>query len=189
MRRIGAACDHARPTIEDAVMHASTFRILPWIAAIAVLLAAPQWAAAQDADTREIERYVLTDAVLAKYARATRNLAAIADYASADCRDDDVDEADSPSIGKMVARIEAIAGAKAALQAAGIASREYVVFTFSLLQNGLASWAMNQPGGKLPAGVLQANVDFMRKHDAALKELGSLTKDGDCDRQEGNDEP
>ena len=29
-------------------------------------------------------------------------------------------------------------------------AHEYVVFSFSLLQNGLAAWAVSQPGGKLP---------------------------------------
>ena len=43
-----------------------------------------------------------------------------------------------------------VPGAKAAVQSAGMTSREYVVFTFSLMQNGITSHLMDRPGAKLP---------------------------------------
>jgi hypothetical protein len=60
-------------------------------------------------------------------------------------------------------------------------TREYVVFTFSLMQNGLAAWALEQPGGKLPPGVSQANVDFIRAHKADLDKMGDESDESSCD--------
>ena len=70
-------------------------------------------------------------------------------------------------------------------------TREYMVFSMSLLQTGLAAWALEQPGGKLPPGVSKANVDFYKAHKAALEKLGAGSKDkcddsGD-DRSSGDD--
>ena len=74
-------------------------------------------------------------------------------------------------------------GAQAAIQSAGMTSREYVVFMFSMMQNGMAAWALSQPGGKLPPGVSQANVDFFRKHEAAM---AAVTENDPC--KDDNDE-
>jgi hypothetical protein len=47
-------------------------------------------------------------------------------------------------------RMDAIPGVKSALKAAGMTSREYLVFTWSVFQSGMAVLAVQQPGGKLP---------------------------------------
>ena len=149
------------------------------------VLSFPGAAAAQDADVREVQRYVLTGAGLAKYTQATKKLAQLpagkTQSCSDDSGDDDADGADEQSIGSMVAKLESVPGAKAAVQSAGMPLREYVVFTLSLLQNGLAAWAVQQPGGKLPPGVAKANVDFVQAHDAELKQLQQYSRKDDCD--------
>ncbi len=151
---------------------------------LAAALACPSLpAAAQDADTREVQRYVLTDAALSRYSQAVRKLTALPGGKTVAC---DSEEPDSQSIRSVVAKLEAIPGARASLQSSGLTAREYVVFTFSLLQNGLASWASSQPGGKLPAGISQANVDFVRRHDAELKRIAALQPKDACDDQEGD---
>jgi hypothetical protein len=134
-----------------------------------LLLGTPRAASAQDADTREVQRYTLTDAAFTKYARATEALAAL----EADCEEEE-DDSEARSIAEMVAALEAMPGAGAALQSAGMAPREYVVFSMSLLQNGLAAFAASQPGGTLPPGISQANVDFIARHNAELERLGEL---------------
>ncbi|MCC7464397.1 MAG: hypothetical protein IT480_18285 [Gammaproteobacteria bacterium] len=144
--------------------------------AVAVLLGVVQAALAQDADTREVQRYVLTDAGLARYSQAWKNLAALPAPRKVRCDDG----SSGTSISQLVAKMEATSGARAALQSAGMAAREYVVFSMSLLQNGLAAWAQSQPGGKLPAGVTQANVDFVRKHEAQLKQLETSKPKDPC---------
>jgi hypothetical protein len=145
----------------------------------ALLVAGPQGTCAQDADTAEIQRYTLTEAGLAKYSKATKALAALPGGRAGSCDDDSGEN--GQSIGQMVKRLEAAPGATAALQSSGMTSREYVVFSMSLFQNGMAAWALDQPSGKLPPGVSRANVDFVKKHDAQLKQLRGLSPDDACD--------
>jgi hypothetical protein len=142
-----------------------------------LLLGAPDIARAQDKDVVEVQRYMLSEAALAKYTAATKSLAALP---SAGCTEDDSDS-ENPSIDHMVAKLGAVPGAQAAVQSAGMSLREYVVFSMSLFQNGLAAWAVDQPGGKLPPAVSKANVEFVKKHGAELKQLEGLRPDGGCD--------
>jgi len=151
------------------------------LAAAALLM--PGIAAAQDRDTQEVQAYVLTDAGLAKYTQATQNLAALPSDSSA-CDDDDDG---SQSLNSMTAKLNAKPAARAAIQSAGMTTREYVVFSWSLMQNGLAAWAVSQPGGKLPAGVSKANVDFYNKNEAALQQLQGAG-DADCDDNRDEDD-
>ena len=150
----------------------SVFSIL----AIAFLFFA-MTALAQDRDTQEINRYVLTEAAFAKYTKATHKLQPLAGLLSAGDADD---EEGFRSLSESVARIDAVPEAKAAIHSAGMTTREYVVFGLSLFQNGVAAWALDQPGGQLPPGVSRANVDFCKKHEAAIQKLRALTK-GDSD--------
>jgi hypothetical protein len=171
---------------EITVTSFNPFRTVSVTAAFAVLLAA-SIAAAQnfpDKDTREINSYVLTEAALAKYAQATGNLNALAKSSSAACDDDDGTTA---SLDASVARINSTPGAQAAIQSAGMTTREYVVFTWSMVQTGLGAWALSQPGGTLPPGVSKANVDFFRAHEQAFNQLS--TEDSDpCDGEDESDE-
>lgn len=149
-------------------------------AALCVLVLAPAATHAQnvgDADKREISAYSLTQEGLGKYKQATRNLKGLN---SNDCDDDSGDDSQVQSLSKVVAKMDSTPGAKAAVQSAGMTTREYVVFTFSLMQNGLAAWALEQPGGKLPPGVSQANLDFMRAHKADMNEMGDESDDSSC---------
>ncbi len=156
-------------------------RWAPWLAgacAVVVSIAGGPVRAQGDRDTQEISRYVLTEAGLAKYSAATRNLNRLGKSAPANCEDKD-DESPS-SLDKFVAKVDANPAAKAAIQGAGMTTREYMVFSMSPLQTGLAAWALEQPGGKLPPGVSNANVDFYKAHKAALEKLGAGSKDK-CD--------
>jgi hypothetical protein len=59
----------------------------------------------------------------------------------------------------------------------------------SVMQNGLAAWAVSQPGGKLPPGVSQANVDFYKQHEADFAAMGDDSDCGDsADDEEAVDE-
>jgi hypothetical protein len=154
------------------------------LAAATVLLIAPRLAQAQDAGAQEVLRYTLTDAGLAKYSQATKQLAALPDQQRGACDDEDTE---AQSLDEMAAKLDRVPGAKAAIQSAGMTSREYVLFSLSLLQNGLAAWAVSQPGGVLPPGVSRANVDFLKKHDAELKKLEPLRQKGSCDDEGAED--
>ncbi len=153
-------------------------------ACASALLTAPL-AAAQDRDAQEIAAYVLTDAALAKYIKATKNLAALPGSKPGDCDAGD----DAMSLDEMAAALDGVPGAKAAIQSAGMTTREYGLFMWSLLHNGLAAWAISQPGGKLPPGTSKANVDFYQRHEAELQQLETLKQDEDCDEDAAEDEP
>ena len=72
--------------------------------------------------------YTLTEAAFAKYVTATHKLR---DIKFENCVDDDDDDAQD-TIASSVARIDAVPGAKAAVQSAGMTSREYVVLSYAL---------------------------------------------------------
>lgn len=130
-----------------------------------------------DHDTKEIADYVLTDGALTKYAQAVRKLQPLKEQLQQDCDREDASE----SLNGMAARLDKVSGVKSALKGAGMTSREYLVFSLSVFENGMAAWALEQPGGKLPPGVKMANVNFYRAHKAELEKLGELTKQADCD--------
>lgn len=160
-------------------LHRTTLSIL-----LAFASALPAGALAQDRDTKEVNAYVLTEASLAKYSKATRALNAAAPQVAGSC--DDEGEG-AQSIDRMVARINAVPKAKAAIQSAGMSTREYVVFGLSVFQTGLASWGLSQPGGKLPPGVSMANVKFYRAHEAAIQQIKPA--ESDCDDASAEEEP
>jgi len=152
--------------------------------AMSIGLASPGLAVAQDRDSQEVSAYVLTESGLSKFAQASKNLAAVPGACEEEADDDD-DSDDMKSIDQMVAKLNSRPGAQAAIQSAGMTSREFVVFMFSMMQSGMSAWALKQPGGKLPPGVSQANVDFFNKHETAMAALG---KDDACDGASGEED-
>ena len=139
-------------------------------------------AVATDKDTREISAYALTESGLAKFTRATQNLAALPDA----CARMDDDDSNSQSIDQMVAKLNGITGAQGAVQSAGMTTREYVVFMFSMMESGLSAWAVAQ-SGKLPPGVQQANVDFYKTHEAQMAALGEQDSCGSDEEDDGDE--
>ena len=162
---------------------------------VALVLMLPAGAHAQiDRDTQEISSYVLTDAGLAHYTSASKALGALKKSVSGDCEDDDDDDGDNAkTIDQMVAKFNATPGAKAAIQGGGMTTREFIVFSMSIFQTGMASWALSQPGGKLPAGVSMTNINFYRKHEAAMAALNQASESDNCNggdsEEEYEDEP
>jgi hypothetical protein len=151
-----------------------------WSLACAALLAACAARAADlpDADMREIQSYMLTEAGLARYMQATRGLKGI-EIAECD------DEPDVGSIAQAAAKIDAVPAAKAAVKSAGMTSREYVVFAFALIETGFAAYALEAPGGNLPPGVNRTNVEFFQRHAGELQELAAETEDDGCEPDAG----
>jgi len=159
-----------------------TSRLPGAIALLAILMPVEPAAHGQllpDADAREVQGYVLTEAGLARYAQATRSLNGVRFQ---DCDDD----SEVRSLAEAAAKIDAEPRARAAVQAAGMTSREYVVFVFSLVQNGLASYTLQTPGAKLPAGISMANVEFFRAHAAELEKLAAETEVESCEEAGGD---
>jgi hypothetical protein len=154
--------------------------LLHALAAAATLLVAPhvRAQALPEADQREVRAYSFTEAALARYVDATRRLAII----PLDCG------AEEPPVGSLTeaaAKIDAVPGATAAVAAAGLTSRQYVVFAFALIENAFAAFELEQPGGRLPAGISMSNIEFLREHSAVIERLANDTDVAAC--EEGGD--
>ncbi|RPH95235.1 MAG: hypothetical protein EHM68_12935 [Lysobacterales bacterium] len=151
------------------------FRVL---IACAVCLALPPVASVQadaEADNREVASYRLSDAALARYADATRRFSDVFAENPPPC----AESADN-SLSGMAARIDAIPGASAALSAAGMGSREYIVFGLATFQAGMGAWALTEGGGELPPGVSPENVEFYQAHETEIQALSGLLPENDC---------
>ncbi len=146
-----------------------------FVAAVVLMFGGVTPAVAQDRDAQEVSRYVLNQSGLTKFAQATRNISNVPGA----CEREDDDSEDLKSIDGMVAKLNSVPGIQGAIQSAGFTSREYVVFMFSMMQSGMAAWAVSQPGGKLPPGVSQANVDFFKQHETAMAAIGKGDPCGD----------
>jgi hypothetical protein len=157
------------------------------VAAFAVLLGSSGWAQGSgQGDAKEIGSYRLTEAGLAKFNQATRNLEPLEKRAASECGGDDGgDDGNGQTIDQVVARLNAKPGVQQAVRSAGMTTREYVVFAMAVFQAGLASWALSQPGGKLPPDVLMDNVNFYRKHEASMQKAGQTKPSQSCDQDGG----
>lgn len=128
-----------------------------------------------DGDAKEVADYVLTEPAMKKYTQAVRKLQPFMGEVPQDC-----DDETPKSLNDMATRMDGVPQVKSALKGAGMTSREYLLFSFSVFHNGMAAWALEQPGGTLPPGAKMTNINFYRAHEAELKKLGELTKQADC---------
>jgi hypothetical protein len=126
-----------------------------------------------EADARELRDYTLTEAAFDRYAQATRNLNGVRIQA---CDD----RSEVASIDEAAARLDAVPAARTAVRSAGMTSREYVLFAFSLLQSGIAAHALGQPGRELPDDVSLTNVDFYLDHAGKLQRLTADREEPAC---------
>ena len=159
------------------------FRLHHVLGALTLALFLPVIAAADD--EQEIKNYVLTDAGLAKYSQAARQLAAM-DAAQTGACEESEDGEEAQSISDVVAKMDRYPAAKNAITSAGMTTREYVVFSFALLQTGLAVWGAEQTGGQA-AGASAANVAFYKKNEANLKKLETITEPASCEEEADDD--
>lgn len=126
-----------------------------------------------DADARELRGYTLTEAVFDRYAQATRNLNGVQIQAC-----DEVSEVST--IDEAAARLDAVPAARSAVHSAGMTSREYVVFAFSVLQSGLAVNALGRFDGELPPDVPLENVNFYLEHAGEMQKLTDESQGPTC---------
>lgn len=130
----------------------------------------------QETDAREVSSYRLSEPALAKYDDGTHRLAKVLAENPPPC----AEETDN-SLSAMTAQLDAIPGASAAIGAAGMSSREYIVFMLAAFQAGMGAWAVTEGGGELPSGVSPENVAFFQAHEAELQELSGVLPEGNCE--------
>ena len=100
-----------------------------------------------DHDAKEIADYMLTEPALAKYTKAVHTLQPLMGQLAQDC---DREEG-STSLNDMATRMDGVSGVKPALKAAGITSREYLVFSWSVFQSGMAVFGSAADGRQVAA--------------------------------------
>jgi hypothetical protein len=159
-------------------------RLLALAAAVLALLlvGSSAFAQAPSPDAKAIAAYRLTDTGLNRFISASRGLAAVqrarpdADDADDD-DDDDGDDDKDPSIDELAAIYERDPAARRALSAAGITSREYIIFSLSLFEAGMAAWLIEQHGwDKLPPNVARENVVFYQRNKARIDSVTAEIK-------------
>lgn len=163
-----------------------TLRVTAIAAIAAVVTATPamshaQKAPAADPDMQVLASYRLTEGTLHKVMQAGRNLAAMAkDPTVRESMQSQDDQPEAKTIAAMAAQFDAVPPMKKALASAGLTSREYAVFTLSLLQASFAAALMDAKGQyqlkELPKGTPRENVDFVRAHRAELQRYGEEMK-------------
>ncbi len=124
-----------------------------------------------DADSRELQAFRLTDDVVERYRSATM---AFIDWGKAhpgvtlnDDKDDEKKKASDSTISDMAAHMSSIPQFQAILLSKGITARQYVE-TMLVLVTGMAFVDMERDGQKVNAaqGVSPANLDYVkRNHD------------------------
>jgi hypothetical protein len=122
-----------------------------------------------------LANYRLTSANLAKFLAATQALHAM-EGEDFDIEDQfDGDNPENLNITRIAAAFDSEPRIKAAINGAGMSSRDYVTFLFSTMQAMFGS-VMVQMGGEnalaeMPAGVLKQNIQFFMEHQDEFEAL------------------
>ena len=125
--------------------------------------------------TEEVSNYRLTSAGLQKFLQATQNLHAIEDE-SIDLEDrfGDMDE-DDVDLGQIAAAFDSEPLVKNAINGAGLTSREYLTFMFSMIQTMFTATMLEMGGenalAEMENSVLKQNVQFFREHKAEFEAM------------------
>ena len=144
-------------------------------------------AAAQPGQGMEAIQQMFRDPALANYRLTTGNLDkfVLATTALKELEDEDIDigdhiDMDDPEnmdIGEIAAAFDSEPRIKTAINGAGMSSREYVTFLFSMMQAMFASVLVQMSGeqalANFPASsTLKANIEFFTQNQDAFQALG-----------------
>jgi hypothetical protein len=142
--------------------------------------------------TDEVSNYRLTSAGLQKFLTATRALHELedADLEVAE-QFENLDE-DDVDLGRIAAAFDSEPMVKNAINGAGLTSREYVTFMFSMIQTMFTA-AMLEMGGEnalaqMENSVLKQNVQFFREHREEFEAMGEALEEMGEDEGEENEE-
>ena len=138
--------------------------------------------AAQGDDAATLAAYRLTDAKLGQFMKATRAVYALSKdpalQAQAEALEAQGGDDDAETIAEIAAKMERLPAFRNAVSSAGMTMRDYVTFQLAFFQAAFAQAMLDQypDKAKLPAGISQANVDFVRSHKAQLDQLTAEMK-------------
>lgn len=142
--------------------------------------------------TEEVSNYRLTTAGMQKFVTATQALHELEDEdLQVTERFENLDE-DDVDLDQIAAAFDSEPRVKSAINGAGITSREYVTFMFSMIQTMITA-AMLEMGGEnalaqMENSVLKQNVQFYREHEAEFEAMGEALEGMGEDEGEENEE-
>lgn len=128
-------------------------------------------AQADNADAQTLAAYRLTDEAVGNFTQASRNL--VAALRKDPSLERSLEGSDDSSIEETAAAYDAQPAVRKAIESADMTSKEYITFTYSLFQAGLAAWLVEEYGQQeLPEGTPRENVDYYLAHKDELAALG-----------------
>lgn len=123
-------------------------------------------------DAALLARYRLTEGTFKKYVQVNKALVALAkDPAMQRYAAEHENDKAPETIAEMAAQFDAVPPLKKAIHDAGLTSREFALFSMSLLQAGMALGVLESGATKLPEGTPKENVDFVRAHRAEIEQI------------------
>lgn len=146
------------------------------VAADASSAAAQPGALGQMFNDPALANYRLTSANLTKFLAATQALEAL-EGEEFDLEDQfDTDDPENLNITDIAAAFDSEPRIKGAINGAGLSSREFVTFLFSMMQAMFGSIAVQMGGDQalddMPNGVLKSNIQFFLANQEAFEGLG-----------------
>jgi hypothetical protein len=126
-------------------------------------------------DDPALTNYRLTSANLTRFIAATQALNGL-DGEDFDLEDQfDMENPESISLNNIATAFESEPRIRGAINGAGMSSRDYVTFLFSMMQAMFASIAVQMGGDEalndMPNGVLKDNVRFFMEHQEEFEAL------------------
>jgi hypothetical protein len=141
------------------------------VTTITHILAAAAIAAPSDQEL--LAEYRLSDENVEKWTQATRNLVQVFRDNPELAQSQDQVKADEASIADIAAWYDSKPKIKEAINSAGMTSREYTTFLFSMFQAGMGAYLAQQQGlDKLPKGTVRDNVEYYIINQKKLSALG-----------------
>ncbi|MBB4639346.1 hypothetical protein [Longimicrobium terrae] len=163
--------------LESARRVAARAALFGTLALGAVVAHAPSASAQFPMFTEEVSNHRLTMEGLEKFVTATRNLDALEDESINMENRFEVSENEMPDIGMIASAFESEPLIRDAIGKAGLSSREYVTFLFSMVQTMFTATMVEMGGesafAQMEAGVLKDNVAFFREHKDEIQRLAS----------------
>ena len=122
-----------------------------------------------------LANYRLTDANLTRFVAAMRALQELEDENIGMEDRLNLDDSDQVNIGEIAAAFDSEPRVKSAINGAGLSSREFVTFLFSMMQAMFGSIAVQMGGEEalddMPDGVLKQNIRFFLENQDAFAQL------------------
>lgn len=163
--------------LESARRVAARAALFGTLALGAVVAHAPAASAQFPMFTEEVSNHRLTMDGLEKFVAATRNLDALEDESINLENRFEVSEGEMPDVGMIASAFESEPLIRDAIGKAGLSSREYVTFLFSIVQTMFTATMVEMGGesafSQMEAGVLKDNVAFFREHKDEIERLAS----------------